>query len=307
MLNSLRQERGVPAPQRQEERHVSETASEPQRANHHVADNVDAGAGKPPSERTERTPPEAISEAQTEWYKREQAVRAAEEKVREATTQAEKRAADAEKREAEAKAAVQRMEWAKDDPVAFLAETGMTQEEWSSFLANGGKLSPEQKRLKAMEKQLQETRSAMEQMEKEARRDRELARRAAEESQFAAKLQNMLYVPEAGGMAAVRHRQQLLSQQTGREVSLEDAANNLEQALRGDLERILKSPKIRSSLGLDVNTPDAGQAAERPRTLNKRVAAESGSPSAKPHPLDFKAKMKLYQQRVERERSAQGR
>jgi len=307
LLKNLRAERGVPEPRHAEERtDDGARAAEPQRSESHVAADNNAGVSES-SGQAQGSPQavEGVSEAQNEWYKREQAVRAAEERIKEASTKAEMRAAEAEKKEAEAKAAVQRMEWAKDDPIAFLAETGMTQDEWSAFLANGGKLSPEQKRLKEMEKQLAETRQAMEQMEQNARTHAERARLAQEESQFAPKLQNLTYVPQMGGMAAIRDRQALLARQTGTPVSLEDAADNLETEMQRGLQRILQDPKIRSSLKLNVDTPQpAGQVAEKPRTLSNRVASESSTQGVKPHPLDWKAKQKLYQQRVERERQA---
>lgn len=193
---------------------------------------------------------------------------------------------------------------AKDDPIKFLAEAGMTQEEWSSFMANGGQMTPEQKRLKQMAENMQKMQDRLEAAEKRAQEQERQARFASEESHFVPELQKLTFVPEMGGVAAVRARQRLLSDATKQPVSLSDAAKHLENEMATGLQRLLQNPKIRSSLKLDVNTSHAGQAAETPRTLNNRVSSGTSSVDASPHPLDWKAKRALYMQRIERDRSA---
>lgn len=227
-----------------------------------------------------------------------------ERRATEASAAVERQRVEAEKAKADADAAVQRMAAAKEDPVQFLAEAGMTQDEWSQFLANGGKMTPEQKKLKEMASVVEQVQAKLEAAERKAEQQEQRARAAAEESHFAQQLQKFTYVPEMGGIGAVRERQRLLSSQTGQPVSLADAADHLEQDMAKGLKRILQNTKIRSSLGLDVNTSHAGQAAETPRTLSNRVSSESSQQDASPHPLDWAAKRKLYQQRVERERAA---
>jgi len=307
-MDKLRSERGVAQPRQQE---VASGSPEQERAPHGDSD-VRSGTAEPdrkpadssPHRGDVEKPVEGKRDEVPEWYKRQQDAAAAERKASEALANAERERATLEKAKADADAAVQRMAAAKEDPVGFLAETGMTSEEWSAFMANGGKLTPEQKQLKAMQQRIEELQSKSEAAEKKAQQRELEARAAMEESHFAPEMQKLTFVPEMGGMAAVRARQRLLSEKTGQPVSLANAAQNLEQEMQTGLSRLLQIPKIRSSLTLDVNSSNAGQAAEVPRTLNNRVSPSSSHQEAAPHPLDFTAKRRLWLQRVERDATA---
>lgn len=306
-LRKLRQDRGLAEP-----RQAQQGGSDDPRGEASGAGDVDSGSTEPASERSERVARDVLKEekkpesadAVPDWYKRQQELTAAESRAREASANVERQRAEIEKVKADADAAVQRMAAAKDDPVQFLAEAGMTQEEWSSFIGNGGKMTPEQKKLKEMSQTMAKMQERVEAAEKRAQQQEQQARIAYEESQFASELQKLTYIPEMGGIAAIRERQRILSLQTKQPVSLKDAAEHLEEEMGKGLQRLLQNKKIRSNLGLDVNTSHAGQAAETPRTLSNRVSSDSGQKEVAPHPLDWAAKRRLYQQRVERERQA---
>jgi coenzyme F420-reducing hydrogenase alpha subunit len=245
-----------------------------------------------------------------EWYKREQVVRAAEAKAQEAHTATEKRIAAAEKKEAEAQAALQRLDWARSNPIEFMTEAGMSQEEWKAFLANGGTLSPEQKRTRALEKELADTRAQMQQFMKEQDAYRLRQARDMEAAQFVSVMSNYDLVTRMGGIDAVQNKRTFLEQQSKQKVTLKDAAEALEQEYHHGLSALLKDPKVRSKFNLDVNTSDAGPVASKtPRTLNQKVApstppANSGSQKGPP---DWAARKAEYLRRTASERSSSAR
>lgn len=244
------------------------------------------------------------SDAQMEWYKREQAVQQAEARVRDAESASQKRIAEAEAKEAKANERLQKMDWARANPVEFMAEVGMTQDEWSAFLTNGGKLSPEQKRVREMEKQLADTNARMQAMMERAEANEKRMAAANEEATFSSHLSKYELVQQMGGIQAVRNKQRIMAQATGSEVPLAAAAEALENEMQAGLSGLLKHPAIRHKLGLsDVDKSQAGPIAKSPRTLNQSVASETNSNSVTlKGPLDWEGRRRLYNQRMEAER-----
>jgi len=239
-----------------------------------------------------------------EWYKREQAVQQAEARIREAETASQKRAAEAEAREAKANEQLKKLDWARSNPLEFMAEAGMTQDEWSAFLTNGGKLSPEQKRVREMEKQLADTNARMKEMMDRAEANERRAAAQMEEAAFSGHLPKYELVAQMGGINAVRDKQRIMAQVTGQQVSLTAAAEALENEMQAGLTGLLKHPGIRNKLGLsDVDKSQAGPTGKSPRTLNQSVASETTSNTTTlKGPLDWAGRRKLYHQRMEAER-----
>ena len=242
-----------------------------------------------------------------QWYQREQAVRAAELKAQEAGNATEKRIAAAEKKEAEAQAALQRLDWARSNPIEFMTEAGMTQDEWKAFLANGGTLSPEQKRMRAMEAELKESRAQMAKFMQEQEQYRLRSQRDMESAQFVGVMSNYELVTRMGGMDAVQNKRTFLEQSTNQKVTLKDAAEALEKEYHSGLSALLKDQAVRSKFGLDVNTSDAGPVASKtPRTLNQKVAPSTPPASTAPQkgPPDWAARKAEYIRRTAQERSS---
>lgn len=316
-LNSLRQDRGVPPPQAKEPQHDAQretprngdAANGATESNRESRDSVPhSPVAQPPQPKTEASPP--VSDAQMQWYQREQAVQAAEAKAKEAGNATEKRIAAAEKKEAEAQAALQKLDWARSNPIEFMTEAGMTQDEWKAFLQNGGTLSPEQKRTRALEKELAETRAQMTQFMKEQEQHRLRSAHDMEAAQFVGVMSNYELVTRMGGIEAVQNKRTFLEQQGGQKVSLKDAADALEQEYHHGLSALLKDKAVRTKFGLDVNTSDAGPVASRtPRTLNQKVAPTTppATPARQKGPPDWAACRAEYLRRIESERASSAR
>lgn len=244
-----------------------------------------------------------------QWYQRERDVQAAEAKAKEASTATEKRIAAAEKKEAEAQAALQRLDWARSNPIEFMTEAGMTQDEWKAFLQNGGTLSPEQKRTRALEKELAETRAAMQAFEHRLEAGQRQAALQAEVNQFHNVMSNYELIPRMGGIDAVQNKRTFLEQSTGQKISLKDAADALEHEYNTGLSRLLQDKLVRSKFKLDVNTSDAGPVANTPRTLNNKVAPTTppAYPSSQKGPPDWAARRAEYLRRTASERNGSAR
>ena len=244
-----------------------------------------------------------------QWYKREQEVQAAEAKAKEAGTATEKRIAAAEKKEAEAQAALQRLDWARSNPIEFMTEAGMTQEEWRAFLQNGGTLSPEQKRTRALEKELAETRKQMAEFGEQQKAWQRQQAAQAEVNQFHNVMSKYELIPRMGGIEAVQNKRTFLEQSTGQKISLKDAADALEREYTDGLSRLLQDNVVRSKFKLDVNTSDAGPVASTPRTLNNKVAPRTppAAPSSSKGPPDWAARKAEYLRRTASERTSSTR
>ena len=307
LMDKLREERGIPTPAPKTigadgtqgaAYEQAKTEATP------VADSRNDGDQQSQIQRDTSAPVPQASDAQMEWYKREQAVQQAEARVREAETASQKRIAEAEAKEAKANERLQKMDWARANPIEFMAEAGMTQDEWSAFLTNGGKLSPEQKRVREMERQLAETNARMKEMMERAEANERKAAAHAEEAAFSQHLSKYELVQQMGGIAAIRNKQGIMAQATGSAVSLAAAAEALENEMQAGLSGLLNHPGIRNKLGLsDVDKSQAGPIGRSPRTLNQSVSSETPprEPSLK-GPLDWEGRRRLYHQRMEAER-----
>lgn len=307
LMDKLREERGIPTPSPKTIRADGSQGADYEQKKTEVtpvADSRPDGDQRPQVPANPASSVPQTSDAQMEWYKREQAVQQAEARIREAETAAQKRAAEAEAREAKANEKLQKLDWARSNPLEFMAEAGMTEDEWKSFLTNGGKLSPEQKRVREMERQLAETNARMKEIMERAEANERKAIAQAEEAAFAQHLSKYELVQQMGGIAAVRNKQGIMAQVTEQPVSLATAAEALENEMQAGLSGLLKHPGIRNKLGLsDVDKSQAGPVAKSPRTLNQSVASETTAREVTlKGPLDWEGRRRLYNQRMEAER-----
>ena len=235
---------------------------------------------------------------QLQYAQREQAVAQAEAKVRDAHTSAQKRAAEAEAREAKVEAQLKRLEMVRNDPVQFLSEAGITEEEFKNYLSQGGKQTPEQRRLAETEKQMRAIREELQKMQEEAAKSTQAVRREREDAEFMKTLDkdDFVLVQNMGGVAAVRNKQAQLARTLGRDVTLEDAAGQLEREFHDGLQKFLKNGAIRTKLGLStpVDQQDAGSKPSSPRTLNGSMASATNSAGTRPAWNDWAAKKANY-------------
>lgn len=229
---------------------------------------------------------EGLSEAQNAWFKREQEVKAAEERARVAETASQKRIAAAEQREAEAKAAEEKMRWARTNPIEFAEAAGMTQEQWKELMANGGKLTPEQERTRSIEKRLEQVMAQNEKLQRDQQDFIERSAREREDAAFSSQLSAYAFVERMGGLPMVRQKQHAMSQSLGTPVPLHEAAKALESELEAGINGLLKHEGIRSKLKLsDVNKSKPGPVAKSPSTLNNRTASSTTADRSEPGKL----------------------
>lgn len=221
----------------------------------------------------------ALATLQKQFEEREARVRAAETQVREASTAAEKRAAEAEAREAKAEAKLKRLEMLRGDPIQFLVDAGIKEEEFKAYLASGGKQTSEQQRLSATEKQLQAMRDEMDKVRQEAAASIASLRHEREEAEFASELSKEDYalVREMGGVKAVRAKQAALRETLGKNVTLVEAAGQLENEWQHGFQELLKKSSIRSKLGLEVAAKAEEKSAKAsnpsPRTMQGSLSS----------------------------------
>lgn len=308
MLNKLRGDRGVPEPKH-------ERASEP--------GPVDSGSSDAGSRDTQRSsesgdvstrekvaPSEApasnLSQEQVSWMRQQQDLREAEQRAREASTTAEKRKADAEMAEARAAEKIKKMELAMSNPAEFMSEAGMTQDEWNAFWANGGKLSPEQKRMREMEAKMNSYAEKLAAIERQAQEERAHSTRRLEDAEFTASLKDYTFLPEVGGIGAVRNKQAQLMAQNKGHVTLKEAADVLEAEVQEGIGGMLKKQHILAKLGLATasNQPPA-KPATKATTLTARTAGDSTPKSSTVKgPLDWAGKRQRYLDRLASDRAA---
>jgi hypothetical protein len=304
MLAKLREDRNVPEPKRAQPPEPTGTDS----------GHRDAGGGDPQpagepgdvSARQGVEPPAAISAEQAQWMQQQQVLREAEQRAREATSAIEKRKAEAEAAEARAAEKIKKMELAMSNPAEFMSEAGMTQDEWNAFWANGGKLSPEQKRMREMEAKMTQYAEKLAAIERQAQAERAHSQRRLEDAEFTATLKDYTFLPEVGGIGAVRNKQQQLSTQQNKSVTLKEAADALEREVQEGLNGMLKKSHILAKLGLATasNQPPAAPT-KTPKTLTARTASDS-SPKAVTvkGPLDWAGKRARYLERLASDRAA---
>ncbi len=247
-----------------------------------------------------------LTQEQSQWMQQQQALKDAEQRVREATTAAEKRRADAEMAEARAAEKLKKMELAMSNPAEFMSEAGMTQDEWNAFWANGGKLSPEQKRMREMEAKMASYADKLAAIEHQAQTERLNSARRLEDAEFTASLKDYTFLPEVGGINAVRNKQSQLMAQTKGPVTLKAAADALEREVQEGLGGMLKKQHILAKLGLATasNQPPA-KPATKATTLTARTAGDSTPKgSTVKGPLDWAGKRARYLERLASDRAA---
>lgn len=308
MLDKLRADRNVPEP-----KHAGSSQDVGDEAGRGHADRRDVqSAGQPADVSTreqvgDKNATPEISAAQADWAKQSQTLKDAEARVRDATTQAEKRKAAAEAAEAKAAEKIKRMEMAMSNPAEFMAEAGMTQDEWNAFWANGGKLSPEQKRMREMEAKMQQYAEKLQSFEAQVQRERSDNVRRLEDAEFTAALKDYTFLPEVGGLNAVRNKQHALQSQSKEPVTLKAAADMLEREIHENLGGMLKKQHILAKLGLATasNQPPASPT-KKATTLTARTAGDSTpNSSTVKGPLDWAGKRQRYLDRLASERAAQ--
>jgi hypothetical protein len=266
--------------------------------------------GKPEPEKTSSvenpssSPPEqSVTHLQAQMDAKQREVSAAEARVREAHTAAEKRAAQAEAKEAEVEKKLADLKAATAHPLEFMEKMGMSEAEFRTFLAAGGKFTAEQMRLREAEKSVRDLQARVEEMATQSKKERESMLEQMEQARFEGQLSNYTLVPLMGGMDAVRTRANLLSQQLGQKVSYAQAADSLEQEFDKGVGNLLKNEAVRKKfkIGTDsVESPTAGKAESKttPRTLNSQMASSTTSESRKPHPSDMAARKELLRKQL---------
>lgn len=203
--------------------------------------------------------------------------------------------AEAAVREAAAAEKLKKLELSAANPVEFLAEVGMTEAEWSEFLTSGGKLTPEQKRVREVEKANQALQAQVKQLMEQTTKSQQEMMARLEAEKFQTKMADFAIVPHVGGVDLVRQKAAELG------VSYEQAAKNIEDHWINGLSNVLKDPKVRAKLGLDISAPkpQTESAGQSPSTLNGSVTSPTtGSTASRPAPTDFEAKRKLLIQRL---------
>ena len=312
IMDAVRAERGVSEPAKSEGQAESRPAADnppsTEKASAGNATDVPGSSGADsgkPSDSNSVAPSNPSSPHHAEWVARERTIAAAEQKVRDAGSAAEARSAKAEADEAKAKQALADLAAAKNEPVEFLAKVGMTKDEWEHFMAQGGKMTPEAKRIKAMEARFNELETRYEAAQKKAE---ESARRAGietENMQFAPKLGSYALLSKIGGIQAVRNKQAQVQAQQGGPISLEAAANLVEQEMRDNLVPLLKHEDVRRMLNLQIPDQPSGEAKKAPSTPKGSVDQKTTSPAdpeETPAPWDWAAKKRLARKRMDLER-----
>ena len=295
MLAKLRDERGVPEPKPRAE----QARNTPSAAAEQTQDAA-------PTAEQLKAPIPQLTPEQATWMQQQQTLADAEKRAREAGTSAQKRQAEAEAAEARAAEKLKKMELAMSNPAEFMTETGMTQDEWNAFWANGGKLSPEQKRMREMEAKMASYAEKLAAIEKQSNQERADSARRLEDAQFTASLKDYTFLPEVGGIAAVRQRQAQLSQQKGEPVALKEAADTLEREVGENLGGILKKSHILAKLGLAAATDQPpAKPASQAKTLTARTVGDSTPKSSTVKgPLDWAGKRARYLERIAADREA---
>ncbi len=228
-----------------------------------------------------------------EWVKRERAITEAENKIRNAQTQAEKRAAEAEAAEARAAKALAELQNAKNEPLEFLAKVGMSKEEWEEFVAGGGKMTAQAKRLRALEAKHSEMEERYKQLEEKAQQA-ELKRRIdAENAAFQSELGSYVFISKIGGLDSVRQKQAAIRHAEGREISLKQAADLVEEEIKTSLGPLLKHDDVRRTLNLDLRDQPGLAVTPQAKTLTGAEGGQRQKDAVKeedPAPWDWAAK-----------------
>lgn len=210
---------------------------------------------------------------------------------------------EAQRARQEADARMKKLETSVADPVAFLAELGMTQDEWQAFLLNGGKMTPEQKALKEFQKSQIETDRRINEMQARLDAAQNAAKRAQAVNLVGATLdlnQYPLFRKVGGNADFVLSQIENHHKATGQILTPQAVAQHYEQQYQSQLQNWLQDDTIRTKV-IPANSaplPTANLAAA-PSTLNSRVTSSTGPATSQPGPLDWEAKKQLALARIQ--------
>lgn len=214
----------------------------------------------------------------------------------------EAKRAEAERLEKEAADKLAKIESAKSDPLEFLAQLGITEDDWQKHLAQTAD-TPEMSRIKAAERKAAEQIQALQKQFESYKQEQEQERAQSRLSQAAQLLQSddYLLTSQISNPEAVLRRQQEIEQHTGNKVSLADAAKHLEQSFKDNLKQIWENPKIHAMF---ATKPQSVSTAESytPTTLNSAFSSGTQPGESTPAPLDWAAKQKLFVEKLRRMR-----
>lgn len=212
------------------------------------------------------------------------------------------RAAEIQAQQQQAAEKLKKLEQAKTDPLEFLAQAGISDDEWKQFLKGGGDLSPEQKQLKELRAQLEQMQSRYEQDKQQTARQAALAEAAQHVSTHP--LMKMMATPQS-----ILQVQEAMSKQQGRQVSVAEASQNLLTSFKSGVMNVLKSPdvlqdpEIAAILSQGVPKPQTGQADySPPSTLSSKLASSTDPSAEQPGPLDWAAKRAKFLRLVAQQR-----
>lgn len=214
----------------------------------------------------------------------------------------ESKRAEAERLEKEAADKLAKIESAKSDPLEFLAQLGITEDDWQKHLAQSTD-TPEMSRIKAAERKAAEQIEALQKQFESYKQEQEQERTQSRLSQAAQLLQSDDYVltSQISNAEAIVRRQQEIEQHTGQKVSLADAAKHLEQGFVDNMKQLLSNPKVSAKF---ATKPQSDSTAESysPTTLNSAFSSGTEPGEGTPAPLDWAAKQKLFVEKLRRMR-----
>jgi hypothetical protein len=292
VLEALRAERGVAAP-------PSPDKASPDQPREPA--NAEPATQKPdtPTHDQDSQPanPDPMDQFRREYQARETDLK----NLKEA---ADARIAAASEKEALAAQKLEKMEQALQSPLEFIAETGMTEDQWREFLAGGGKLTAEQQRVRALEKSHSELMSQIEGLNKSMAEREARAAQATEAAQIEGALGKYPLVARLGGVRNVQAAlQQLRTQNPG--VTALQAIQHLDTGYKASITKLLSEKEIGDMFASSVPKPTTTRSAEphhSPSTLTKQVSSSTDPATTLPGPLDWAAKRALVLRRLAQER-----
>lgn len=278
---ALRQERGVPEP-----------TSVPQSAEHtRVAEQP---AVAQPAQQAPAAMPQDLSGLLAQHEARIKAANDAEARANAMLAKAQQDAESAAAQKA-------KLDRALSDPEAYLehlASTGMSEAEWVNFLSNGGKMSPEQKRIKELERKLEQTATQQQQALAAIQQQQQAFTQQQTLAQLNSILPNYPLASRTGGAQMVLNEQALLAKQ-GKHVNLQEAADSYEAKLLDGMQKVLQHDDVKVKLGISVSqSPQTAPVVKSPSTLNKSVSSGTAPTTGRPDPLNFDAKRKLALEKI---------
>ena len=250
-----------------------------------------------------------VASLQAKWAQQQLELDSRAAKAQAAEAQAAAKHAEAARMVAEAEAKLAKIDQSVTSPLEYMAATGMSEDDFRAFLTNGGQLTPDQKRVRALEKQIADQAAKMAALEQKQQQAATQAQISAENARFAPVLAENYPVALAifgnvdNGLAQIRNKANQMRQATGLPVTLEQAAQALEENITRQMKTALTNEKARSKIGIDsVNKsiPAAPVEAKPTATLGSQFAGSTEAQS-RPAPTDWAGKRALALQRLRAE------